>query len=103
MKLAEYFNVHPVKEYLGYLKGRIGMDKVETITMMHYDNLGNKCEIKKMNLDEYAKDMDVFVFKRPWNKLREFHKIMKIKEFINNLEYGKKTKEKDIIKNKNIY
>ncbi|XWV24909.1 hypothetical protein QJ856_gp0872 [Tupanvirus deep ocean] len=97
---CEYNNVHPIKDYLTYLKSRIGIDKIETTTMMHYDNLGNKREIKKMNMDEYAKDMDIFVFKRPWNKLREFHKIMKIKEFIDSLEYGKKAKQKDIKKNK---
>ena len=51
-------------------------------------------------MDEYAKDMDIFVFKKPWNKLREFHKIMKIKQFVDALEFGHKAKEKDITKNK---
>ena len=97
---CDYRNVCPVKEYLVYLKGRIGTDKIETTTMTHYDNLGNKQEIKKMNLDEYLKDVNVLTFKKPWGKLREFHKIMKIKEYVDGLEYGKKAKQKDIIKNK---
>jgi hypothetical protein len=95
-----FYNLHPVKEYLLYLKGRLGMDKLEINTMTHYDNAGNKCEIKKMNLDEHVKDLDIYVFQKPWNKLREFHKIMKVKEFIDGLKFGKKAKANDIIKNK---
>jgi len=97
---CEYHNVYPVKEYLIYLKNRIGMDKIDNIPMMHYDGFGNKCEIKKMNLDEYTKDMDIFVFKKPWNKLREFHKFMKIKEFVDGLKYNKKVNQKEISKNR---
>lgn len=97
---CEYGKIYPVKDYLSYLKGRLGKDKYEMSTMTHYDGAGNKCEIKKMILDEYTKDMDIFVYKRPWNKLREFHKNMKIKEFINDLKYDKKTKPKDVSKNR---
>ena len=53
-----------------------------------------------MNMDEYSKDIDIFVFKRPWNKLREIHKIMKIKEFVDEIIYKKVVKEVDIKKNK---
>jgi hypothetical protein len=97
---CDYFNVYPIKDYLVYLKSRIGTDKAEMTTMTHYDNSGNKREIKKLNMDEYTKDLDVFVFKKPWNKLREFHKIMKIKEYVDNLAYNIKTKQKNILKNK---
>lgn len=96
----EYAKVHPIREYLMYLKSRLGIDKIELTSVMHYDGSGNKCEIRKMNLDEYTKDMDIMVFKKPWAKLREFHKIMKIKEFIDGLTFGKKTATKDIVKNK---
>jgi hypothetical protein len=97
---SNYHNVHPIKEYLIYLKNRIGTNRVEPTTMMHYDNSGNKQEIKIMNLDEYTKEINIMEFKKPWNKLREFQKIMKIKEYIDDLEYGKKANQKDIIKNK---
>lgn len=91
----------PVKDYIDYLKSRIGINsKQESLKIIRYDNSGNKREIKKMNLDEYSKDMDVFVFKKPWNKLREFHKTMKIKEFIKGLKYKKKVKPELIEKNK---
>lgn len=97
---CEYVGVPPLNKYLVYLKCRLGIDKQEMTTMMHYDGAGNKCEIKKMNLDEYAKDMDIYMFKRPWNKLREFHKIMKIKEYVDTLKFGKNADKQDIIRNK---
>lgn len=96
-----YAKVQPLSEYLVYLRNRIGMDRVEQTCVAHYyDHSGNKMEIQKMNMDEYAKDMDIMMFRKPWNKLKEFHKIMKIKEYINNLEYGTKAKTKNIIANK---
>ncbi len=97
---CDYHDVSFITNYLTYLKNRIGTNKIETTTMTHYDNLGNRQEIKKMNMNEYNKDIENIMFNKPWNKLREFHKIMKIKEYVNNLEYSKKVKEKDMIKNK---
>lgn len=97
---TEYAKVPPINKYLLYLKNRIGADRVDDRPMAHYDNLGNRFEIKKLNMDEYAKDMDAMVFKKPWNKLKEFHKTMKIKEFVNGLVYGKIAKPKDIAKNR---
>lgn len=99
---SEYANHYPINEYIAYLKQRIGIDKLETTAMMQYDNAGNRREIKKMNLDEYSKDLDILVYKKPWNKLKEFHKIVKIKEFINRLEYNnkKEVNKKQIEKNK---
>lgn len=97
---CEFVSCYPISSYLEYLKKRIGLNNTqEPVAIMHYDNSGNKREIKKMNLDEYGKDMDMYVFKRQWNKLREYHKIMKIREYIDGLEYGKKAKEKHIAKN----
>lgn len=98
---CEYAKIYPLNEYIEYLKSRLGMDKKNEVNAMtQYDNMGNKREIKKMNLDEYTKDMDILVFSRPWNKLKIFHKMMKIKEYVNSLEYQKKVDEKKIIKNR---
>lgn len=97
---SEYANVHPLNTYLIYLKGRVGLNKQQETTLTQYDGSGNKREIKKMNLDEYAKDMDMMVFSKPWNKLREFHKIMKIKEFVDGLEFGRSASSKKIAENK---
>lgn len=97
---CSYANIYPINEYLIYLKYRIGIDRIEPTSMNHYDKAGNKCEIKKMNMDEYGKDLNIMVYKKSWTKLREFHKIMKIKEYIDGLTFGKKCKQKDIDKNK---
>ena len=95
-----YSKSYPVNQYLLYLRNRIGMDKIESATITHYDGAGNKKEIQKMNMDEYVKDMDIYIFSRPWIRLKEIHKTMKIKEFIEGLVYSKKLKESTIAKNK---
>lgn len=99
---SEFVDMYPVDEYIEYLKSRMGLDKQNEATMMmQYDGMGNKREIKKMNMDEYYKDMDILVFTKPWNKLKPIHKTMKIKEYINSLEYNNKVTSKVINKNKN--
>lgn len=85
---SEFNDVYPFDEYLIYLKNRLGIDKEEK-----YNYNYGKAEFQKMNLDEYSKDMDILVFQKPWNKLREFHKIMKIKEYIDNLVIKKQNKK----------
>lgn len=97
---SEYSKTEPINEYITYLRGRITLSKPASAPITHYDRSGNKCELSKMNMDEYVKDMDILVFRKPWNKLKEFHKIMKIKEFVDNLTYGKKAKQSSIDKNK---
>jgi hypothetical protein len=84
---SEYANVNLFKEYILYLRTRIGKDKIEPVPIYRYDKIGNKCEITKMNLDEHVKNMTDITYKRPWSKLKEFHKISKIKEFIDNLKF----------------
>lgn len=79
---TKYCTLEPFRSYLKYLRERIGLDK-ENHQIFCYDHRGNRQEIRKMNMDEYARDLDILMFKKPWNKLKEFHKIMKIKEFIN--------------------
>lgn len=91
---SEYNADYPIDEYVIYLKNRIGVNKYEPLKPVHYDMHGNRHEIKKMNLDEYSKDMDIIVFKKPWNKLKEFHKIMKIKEYVDSLEYKENKKNR---------
>lgn len=96
----KYGNVAPICEYLTYLRGRLGIDRKDFRPMMRYDGTGNRCEIKKLDMDEYYKDLKVIVFKKPWNKLMEFHKMMKIKEFIDDLGYGKKVNKNRKIRNR---
>ncbi len=53
-----------------------------------------------MNMDEYGKDLDALVYKHPWVKLKEVHKSIKIKEYVDALEYGKRANARDIAKNR---
>ena len=87
----------PISEYIFYLKTRLGIDKLEKNMNNEYYK---KYDIKKLDIDEYGKNMDVISFKKPWSRLREYHKIMKIKEFVDKLEYDKKSKKKNIDQNK---
>lgn len=96
---CEFHNINLVKDYLCYLKDRIG-DKHAITSVTQYDYFGNKREIKKMNMDEYVKDIDIMMFNRAWNRLKEIHKFMKIKEFINGLKFGKKASKEAIEDNK---
>lgn len=95
-----YSKTCPMNDYLMYLKNRIGTDKIEKNTVIHYDKQGVACEFKKMNLNEYSKDMDLFVFQKEWKKLKEFHKIKKINEYVDALDYPKKLSVAKINKNK---
>ncbi|AEX61712.1 hypothetical protein mvi_514 [Megavirus vitis] len=94
---SDFANQYPLDQYIFDLKKRIGCDRYES-SKTYYDN--SQTEMKKMNLDEYGKDMDAMVYKKPWNKLKEFHKIMKIKEYINKLTYVKKITNSDMENNK---
>lgn len=82
-----YGKISPTLEYLKYLQGRITNDKFVAGPLTLYDKSGNKCEIKKMNLDDYVNDMNIVMFHKPWTKIRDFHKQMKIKEYVDSLKY----------------
>lgn len=96
---AYYRKVNPIFTYEKYLKSRIGSDKEEYQNYRRMDGPG-RFELKKMNMDEYGKDLDALMFKRPWNKLKEFHKVMKIKEFVDELKFGSKINQTLIDQNK---
>lgn len=97
---CKYATVYPVRDYITYLQNRVGMNRPDNSIVISRDNMGNEKEFQKMNLDDYAKDMDIYVFNKPWAKLRVFHKIMKIKEYVDNLKYDKKAKEANILINR---
>jgi hypothetical protein len=95
----EYAKIYPLLNYLNYLRGRINADNRFSSTVTFYDRSGTIKEMKKMNITEYVKDMDVLMFSNPWEKLKDIHKTIKIKEFVDNLEYSINDKKK-INKNK---
>jgi hypothetical protein len=94
-----YNNIPPLKEYLEYLKSRIGLDRQTKNPNARIVNTG-MYTIRKMDLNEYVKDMDILTFRKPWNKLREFHKLMKINEYVDHLHYDDKIGKKKVEKNK---
>jgi hypothetical protein len=96
---SKYCKSYPFDQYPIYLKGRLTSDKPVS-KQSRYDKIGNRYEVKKMNMDEYAKDINVMMFKKPWNKMGEIHKIMKIKEYIDNLNYGDDINSKKITENR---
>ena len=58
-------------------------------------------EIHSENKSEKKPELTDYVYKKPWNKLNYIHKVLKIKEFINNLNTCSNN-EKDRLKNEAI-
>lgn len=83
----DYATIHQVNTYIHYLKNRIGTDREVRSTIVR-DNAGNKKEIKKMDMNEYYRKMDHTTFNKQWSRLKEFHKIMKIKEYVYSLHHN---------------
>lgn len=87
-----------VADYVKYLGNRIY--NVDLVCINKYDKFGGQIEMKKMNVNEYSKDLDLLVYKREWVKLKEFHKKKKIMEYINNLPYDPSISQQAIAKNR---
>ena len=100
-KNYDYCEDYPIKDYLDYLKVRIGIGQPEFKPQLNYRVAygNNNNGLKTMVMDEYNKDMDADTFKRPWKKLREIHKVTKINEYIKTLPYEKKISEIEIESN----
>jgi hypothetical protein len=92
--------IEEIRNYVNYLRMRIGIDKIESRVVIQYDKSGNSREIKKMNIQEHSKDMDLLEYKKPWIRLQKFHKNSKIKEYIETLTYDESLSNDDILKNK---
>lgn len=88
---SDYCEDYPVKNYIDYLKDRIGVGPLTTKPYTSYYTQ-NTNTFKTMVMDEYSKDMDIHAFARPWKGLREIHRITKITEFVNALEYKTQNK-----------
>lgn len=92
-----YSKISPIANYASYLELRITANNKNYFT---YNQNFEKPDMIKMDTDEYFKYLDNLSFNKPWNKLREYHKIMKINQYIDGLNYGK-INENKIIANKN--
>jgi hypothetical protein len=69
-RTSPYAALPPLKEYLEYLEERIR---------------GSEYFHPKMNIEEYARELDILVFQKSWAKLKDYHKMMKIKEYLTSL------------------
>lgn len=84
-----------VSDYYNYLVSRV------TDEYVYPESKDTKyVPIKKMNMVDYNHEMDIMVFRKPWNKLRPFHKTLKLKEYVENLKYGKDIDKEKIKKNR---
>ena len=96
-KNCEYKDYPIVAEYITYLENRLfGNQKVTARSK--YNNMTSRYE--KMDINEYAKDLYVMTYKKPWRKLKDFHKIMKVKDYVNTLEYPDSISADDIYSNR---
>jgi hypothetical protein len=59
-------------------------------TALFLDTSTKRFQLKKMDVTDYNNYMDDYVYKKPWSRLREFHRIVKLREYIDSLEYDEK-------------
>jgi hypothetical protein len=102
--VSGFANTPIIKEYVEYLQTRLhGKYYIQNLQSQLENPAAKKMYIpkrEKMVIEEHCKDLDQMTFKKPWHRLKEFHKIMKIKEFINELTYKKNTDPGLIERNK---
>ena len=72
--------------YHSYINIQSKKSKIN-ITVPDSIELNTDIEIDTINVES---DMDIkysdeYIYKKPWNKLNNIHKIIKVKEFVNNL------------------
>lgn len=72
--------MHAICEYKSYLQVRLGLDPVS----LHYSQRNNN---HKLHVEDYLNDVESTVYRKPWTKLRLCHKIIKMQEFINQLDH----------------
>ena len=116
------YNLNEIKDYFEYKYlnninsniSKINVDSTIIADKIEKFNIKNKINtnICSDNNEATVTETDIltentdYLFLKPWNKLNQVHKIIKIKEFVNNLDTNKTDKETikdaiiDIIKNK---
>ena len=105
------FHFENIKEnlYLKYLNNlkissnKLSMDtQILNIKINDINNVLNSDNKSPIIISDVNSDTDIlsentdYLFLKPWNKLNQIHKVIKIKEFLNNLDC--QSKEKDFLK-----
>jgi hypothetical protein len=93
--------------YLNNLIIAANKSNIDTLNINKYLNKLSNKEIENTVTEKISETSDVeYLYLKAWNKLTIIHKIIKIKEFINNLECSSNEKETlinqliDLIKSK---
>ena len=66
---------------------------LKKINILKANDLSNDNEVLSVTETDILSENTDYLFLKPWIKLNQTHKIIKIKEFINNLETNKNDKE----------
>jgi hypothetical protein len=74
-----------LEEYIDNLDEKIQYSKnIETLTENKKNQIFETCSSETENHKQIFSDKDLY--KKPWVKINSIHKILKIKEFVNNLK-----------------
>jgi hypothetical protein len=89
-----------IKENIDQTLINIELEKLKNQELENYTITATSIpeNIEKNNSEVYSID---YLYLKPWNKLTQTHKIIKIKEFVNNLDI-KNNNEKDKLKDQLI-
>lgn len=99
---CEFADFVSVKEYVQYLKNRLGLNRID-ISGIRYDSFGSRHLMERFDMKEHCGEkIDSSIYSKPWNKLREFHKTIKIHQFVESLDYHKSISDTKIAKNQQM-
>lgn len=96
----DYWEEYKKENYSRMLDSdNVPVSNVRSMKMNYVHNQTNK-NCQKMNTDELHKHLDTDCYQKPWNRLKNVHKYIKIKDFIDELIYPDDVDPDMIDKNK---
>lgn len=101
MNLESYINNHELFYYKNLLKADIDSETKESIKkkikkLIESINITNDSIVEEKNseLETKLSETEEGYFYKPWNKMTTVHKIIKMKEFVNNMDVNNEMKNK---------
>jgi len=83
------------------IKNVTANDSADTNNMaLFLDTSTKRFQLKKIDVNDYNNYMDEYVYKKAWSRLREFHRIVKLREFVDALEYDSTVPADKVAKNR---
>ena len=83
-----YADVGIIGEYLAIQKSRLTNDRADKKNNK-YESSYVRPNIVELDPKTYVNELELHAFNKEWTKLRPFHRTMKIKEYVKELEYNK--------------